>query len=106
MFARLLEMSVKPEKKSEFLNTIRQEIVPLLRKYDGFLDVIQLQVEADPTKMYAITFWNDKKDAEKYETENFTKVAAAYEPFLAKPALVKLCTVDETIFSRVITVAA
>jgi heme-degrading monooxygenase HmoA len=106
MFARLLEMTVKPEKKSEFLDKVREEITPILSQYRGFISIFQLEVEADSTKMYAITFWNEKQDAEKYEKENFAKVAAIYEPLLAKPALVRRCKVSETIYKKNVTLAA
>ena len=106
MFARFLEMTVKPEKKPELLRKMREEVLPILKKYNSFLDVIPLEVETEPTKFYAISLWHEKLDAEKYEKENFHKVQAIYEPFLTTPIVVKHCKVDETIFKKAITVAA
>ncbi len=107
MFARLLEMKVKPETKSEFLNKVNEEVVPILRKHSGLVDVITMEVEAEPTKIYAITLWVDKLDAEKYEKESFSKVKAIQEPYLTTPAVVRLCKVEEkkTIFKKVPSVA-
>ena len=106
MFARFLEMTVKPEKKPELIRKMREEALPILKKYEGFVDVIPLEVETESTVFYAISLWHEKSNAEKYEKENFAKVKAIYEPFLTKPIVVKPCKVDETIFRKVTAVAA
>ena len=106
MFARFLEMTVKPEKKPEFFRKMREEVIPILKKYDGFLDVIPLEVETEPTKFYTFSLWHEKVDAEKYEKENFVRVKAIFEPFLMAPIIVKYCKVDETIFKKMVEVAA
>jgi hypothetical protein len=106
MFARLLVMTVKPEKKPELIKKMREEALPILKKYKGFVDVIPLEVETEPTMFYAISLWHEKLDAEKYDKENFATVKAIYEPFLTMPIVVKPCKVDETIFKKVIAVAA
>jgi hypothetical protein len=105
MFARLLEMTVKPEMKPELIRKMREEALPILKKYN-VVDVIPLEVETEPTKFYAISLWHRKSDAEKYERENFTKVKTIYEPCLTMPIVVRPCKVDETIFKKVTAVAA
>jgi quinol monooxygenase YgiN len=106
MFARFLEMTVKPGKKPELLRKMREEVLPILKKYDSFLDMIPLEVETEPTKFYAISLWHEKLDAEKYEQEHFPKVQAIYQPFLTTPIIVRYCKVDETIPRKVISIAA
>lgn len=105
MFARFLEMTVKPGKDAELLKKLREEVVPILRKHSGFIDVINMEIETEPTKVFAISFWKDKLDAEKYAKETYPKVKAIEEPFLSAPAVVRFCKVDDTA-SRVIGVAA
>jgi quinol monooxygenase YgiN len=106
MFARLLEMTVKPEKKAELFKKVREEVLPILRKYSGFMNVINMEVETEPEKIYLMSIWHDRLDAEKYEKESFAKVKAMYEPFLTMPILVRPCKVDETPFKQVTSVAA
>lgn len=106
MFARLLEMTVKPEKKRELFKKIGEEVVPILKKHSGFMNVINMEVETEPTKVYLVSIWRDNRDAEKYDNESFSKVRAMYEPFLTAPIVVKLCKVDETTFMQVISAAA
>ena len=50
MFARFLDMTVKPEMKPELIRKMREEALPILKKYNGFIDVIPLEVETEPTK--------------------------------------------------------
>ncbi len=106
MFARLLEMTVKPEKKAELFKKIGQDVLPILRKYSGFMNVINMEVEAEPTKVYLMSIWRDKLDAEKYNIESFAKVKAIYEPFMTMPIVVRHCKVDEATFQQVTGIAA
>jgi heme-degrading monooxygenase HmoA len=106
MFARFLELTVKPDKKPELLNKVKQEVLPILKKHVGFIDVMPMEVEIEPTKVYLVSLWHQKVDAEKYEEHDFARVEAIYKPFLTMPIMVKLCKVDEAIFKKVISVAA
>jgi len=40
MFARILEITPKVEKKEEFIRVIKNEVVPILRKQQGFLEIL------------------------------------------------------------------
>jgi quinol monooxygenase YgiN len=106
MFARFLEMTIKPDKKPEFMKKVKDEIVPILKTYKGFFDVIHLEVETEFAKFYSISLWHDKAEMEKYTKENFPKVKAILEPFLTAPLVVKPCTMDETITKKFTAVAA
>lgn len=104
MFTRFLEMTIKPEKKTEFLKKIKNEIIPILKSHKGFFDVIHL--EAEPAKFYAISLWQDKMEMEKYAKESFPEVNAILEPLLAAPVVVKTCTMDEALTARRFMAAA
>ena len=106
MFARFLEMTIKPDTKLELINAIRDEVIPVFKAYKGFSDVIHLEVETDPTKFYAISLWHDRRDMEKYTKENFPKVKAILEPFLTAPLFVRHCTVKEAISMKFVSAVA
>lgn len=40
MFARILEFEVKLEKKEEFVKVVKNQIVPILKKQNGFLEIL------------------------------------------------------------------
>jgi heme-degrading monooxygenase HmoA len=106
MFARFLEMTIQPDKKTEFTKKVKDEILPILKTYKGFFDLIHLEVETEFAKFYSISLWHDKVEMEKYTKENFPKVKAILEPFLTAPLIVKPCMIDETITKKFIAVAA
>jgi len=97
MFARILEITPKLEKKDDLIKTIRQEILPILRKQPGFLEVLPFVPEITKEKMIAITLWTEKREAVKYGEEVFPKVEQILRPFLAVPLEVKTYTVETTL---------
>ncbi len=40
MFARIVEFVPKWEKKEEFIKTLRNEVLPILKKQTGFLEIM------------------------------------------------------------------
>jgi len=102
MFARVLEVTLKIEKKDELINMVRQEVLPILKKQAGFLDVIPLFPEIVNEKVIAITLWTEKRHAEKYMKEVFPKVEQILKPFLAQPVAVKPYNVETTLCDHLV----
>lgn len=106
MFARLLELQIKPDKKPELIKTLKGGVLPILKKCHGFFEMIPLEVETEPTKFYLMSLWHEKRDAEQFNRDHFPEVQAMYEPFLTAPIIVKWCFVDETVTMKTFTAAA
>jgi len=45
MFSRFVECHVKPDKKEDFTNKLRHDVLPILQKQPGFVDLISLVSE-------------------------------------------------------------
>jgi len=101
MFARTLELNMKIEKKPEFTKKVREEILPILRKEPGFVDVLGLESETEP-KVFVVTLWYTKLDAERYEKATFPKGKQILEPYLTVPPIVKFYAVETTISEKFI----
>ena len=101
MFARTLELNMKIERKPEFTKRVREEILPILRKEPGFVDVLGLESETEP-KVFVVTLWYTKLDAERYEKATFPKVKQILEPYLTVPPIVKFYAVETTISEKFI----
>src|SRR6266566_5984490 len=68
MFARILNFEVKPEKKEEFVKVVKNEVLPILRKQTGFLEILPFFPEKmKEEKAISISLWATKQDAERYE---------------------------------------
>ncbi len=89
MFARIITCEVKLEKKDEFVKAVKNEIVPILKKQTGFLEVLPFFPEKmKEEKVIAISLWATKADAERYEREFYPKVLNILKPYL--PATVQV----------------
>lgn len=98
MFARILEFEIKMEKKDEFIKVVRNEILPILKKQTGFLDILPLFPEKmREEKVYNISLWTAKTDAERYEREVYPRVHDILKPYLTTPVTVKPFLVETTL---------
>jgi len=89
MFARILNFEVKPEKKEQFVNVVKNEIVPILKKQTGFLEILPFSSEkTNEEKVITISLWTTKSDAERYEREFYPEVLDILTPFLTTPVKV------------------
>lgn len=76
MFARTVRMQLKPNSVPEFTLTIEKEIIPLLRKQQGFKDEITF-VPSDGKEAVAISLWEQKENAEAYGRGAYPEVLKA-----------------------------
>jgi len=106
MFARILEFTPKAEKKDELIKRVRQEVLPILKKQPGFLELLPFDPEIANEKAFAITLWTDKHEAERYVKEVYPKVEEIVKPFLATPITVKMYKVETTLCEHLVEVLA
>ena len=106
MFARVCELHIKPERKAELLKVMKDDILPLFEQYDGFFDLIPLELDTHPRKFFAISLWHAEEDARTYAKESFPRIYDMLEPYLSAPITVKHGTIDETISKRLVTAVA
>jgi heme-degrading monooxygenase HmoA len=65
MFARKVSLHLKPNSVAAFTQTIENDIIPLLRKQQGFQDEIAFVVP-DGTEAVSVSLWDQKEHAEAY----------------------------------------
>ena len=65
MFARTVRMQLKPNSVGEFTLMVEKEVIPVLRKQQGFQDEITF-VPSDGKEAVAISLWEQKENAEAY----------------------------------------
>jgi len=97
MFARIVEFIPKLEKKEEFVKVVRSEVLPILNKQQGFLEILPLEPETKTEKTIVITLWAEKRDAERYEREVYPKVEGIVKPYLTTPVTFKHYNVETTL---------
>jgi heme-degrading monooxygenase HmoA len=77
MFSRHVTMHLKPNTRAELAQTIEKEIIPLLRKQNGFQDEVVFFPAGAGTEVIAISLWDKKEDAEAYHRGSYPEVLKA-----------------------------
>jgi heme-degrading monooxygenase HmoA len=101
MFTRIVECHVKPEKKDEFNQKLRNDVLPILNRQPGFVDLISLVQDSDRERQVALSFWNTKEDAERYHRENYNRIVEMIKPYLKKDPKVETFNVDTSTSHRI-----
>jgi heme-degrading monooxygenase HmoA len=73
MFARKVSIRLKSDAAGQFIQKMENEIIPLLRKQNGFLDEVTL-IPHGGKEIYAYSFWESSEDAERYDRTAFKEV--------------------------------
>jgi hypothetical protein len=73
MYARNVSINLKPNTASEFTRTLETDILPLLRKQNGFKDEITF-LASDGKDALAISLWDRKESADAYSRETYPQV--------------------------------
>ena len=73
MYARHVSMNLKPNKGDEFNQAFENDILPLLRKQNGFEDELTL-VSRDGKEAVAISLWDRKESADLYSRDSYPQV--------------------------------
>jgi hypothetical protein len=73
MFARRLSVQLKPNKFAEFTKTLEKDIIPLLRRQEGFKDEITFAAP-DGIEVLAISLWDTRANAAMYDASIYKDV--------------------------------
>jgi hypothetical protein len=81
MFARNISIHLKASTLADFTRTFEKDVLPLLRKQNGFKDEITL---AGPggVDVIAISMWENKYDADTYNTNTYPQVLKTLAKFI------------------------
>ncbi len=73
MYTRNVTMKLKADSAPELAGVIENEILPLLRKQQGFRDEITF-VAPERSEAVAISFWETKENAEAYNRTGYPEL--------------------------------
>jgi heme-degrading monooxygenase HmoA len=100
MFARKVAARLKPNSLTEFMNLMECEILPWLRKQEGFLDLITLAVP-DGREVTTVSFWDHKENAQAYNSCGYPEVLKTLGKLLDGTPYVKTFDVVSSTLQRV-----
>lgn len=98
MFARVLDFELKLEKKDEFVKILKNEVLPILKKQTGFLEILPLFPEKmKEGRVCILSLWNTKSDADRYDRETYSKVYDIVKLFLVTPVNIHFYNLETTL---------
>ncbi|MEX1185370.1 MAG: hypothetical protein WEA80_02150 [Gemmatimonadaceae bacterium] len=77
--ARSVRFDIATDKNEEFHTLFRNEVLPMLKKQDGFKNELLL---VQDQHVLAISVWNDMDSARKYESATYPKLDKALRPVI------------------------
>ena len=88
MFARHVNVKLRPGTLPEFTKVMDSEILPWLRKQKGFLDAITLAARGG-SEIVSISFWDQEENARVYNSTGYPEVLEILKKILAGTPQVK-----------------
>ena len=100
MFARTVSLHLKPNSVGEFTRMIEKEIIPLLRKQEGFQDEIML-IASRGSEAVGISLWDEKENGEAYEHKTYPGVMKALAHVVEGTPHVQTYEVSNSTFHKI-----
>jgi hypothetical protein len=104
MFARRVYMHLKPNCVAEFTQKLETEIIPLLRKQEGFQDEISF-VSPGGKEAFALSLWTKAEDADAYNRASYQGVAKIMSTVIEGSPQVETFEVANSTFHKIAAIA-
>jgi hypothetical protein len=107
MFACILAFEVKGEKKEETVKVLKDQVLPILKKQVGFLEILPFfHNKGAAERVFTITLWTNRRDAERYERDFYPKVLDVLTPFLTTTVEVSYSNLETGLCDRFVDALA
>jgi hypothetical protein len=100
MYARNVSFHLKSNMLADYTRIFDKDILPLLRKQNGFKDEITF-AGPNGVDVTAISLWDNKADAEKYNTNSYPEVLKTMARFIEGTPKVQTSDVVSSTFHKV-----
>ena len=100
MFARNVSLRLKSNTLSEYGHLFDSQVLPLLRKQKGFRDEITI-ANSNGQDVTAISLWDNKSDAEAYNTNTYPEVLKSFSKVVDGTPRVQTCEVINSTFHKI-----
>ena len=100
MFARNVSIHLKSNMLSDYTRTFEKEVLPVLRKQNGFKDEITF-ASSGGADVTAISLWDNKANAEAYNTKAYPEVLKTLAKFIEGTPKVQTGEVVNSTFHKI-----
>jgi len=99
MFARNVSFHLKSNTLADYTRTFDKDILPLLRKQNGFKD--EITFSAPSGDVTAISLWDNKVSADTYGTNSYPEVLRTMARFIEGTPTVQTSEVVNSTFHKI-----
>lgn len=99
MYARIVTCTLRTEKREDFNQILRDQVLPILKEQPGFVDLIGMVSAEQPDNTLGIAFWTSKEDADHFYTHS-EPLLDTLKPLLTHPPVVAHYNVQTSIFEH------
>ena len=100
MFARRVSMHLKPNCSKDLTQRLEKEIIPLLRKQNGFKDEITF-LAPERSEAVAISLWDRKENADAYGRDTYPAVLKSLDKVVEGTPTVDMYEVSNSTFHKI-----
>ena len=100
MFTRNVTIKLKANSAPEFASVIENQILPLLRKQQGFRDEITF-IAPERSEAVAISLWDTKENAEAYNRAGYPEVLKTLSNVIDGTPKVETFEVSNSTFHKI-----
>ena len=93
MFTRVVACQAKAGRSEALVRKVKEEVLPILQKQSGFVDLLVLFDKTDPERLVFVTFWIFRGDVETYQYHHYDTITNMLRPLLESPPRVQLFAV-------------
>lgn len=93
MYARVLQMKTKFGQARTLCTAAQRDILPIVSKYPGFIDVMWTIPDDSPDEVLAVSWWQSSEAADKFRTEGYPEVENIYRRYVEGDISVRKCEV-------------
>jgi heme-degrading monooxygenase HmoA len=105
MHARKVTMYLKPNSASELTQRIEKDVIPLLRKQNGFRDEIVF-LAPNGKEAFGISLWENKENAEAYNRTTYPEVTKILAKVVEGTPQVETYEVSNSTFHKIAVAVA
>ena len=100
MYARRVSLQLKPNSSAEFTQRLEKQVIPMLRKQNGFKDEITFVVPAG-TEAFGVSLWDSKENADAYNRGPYAEVTKILANLVEGTPRVETYEVSNSTFHKI-----
>lgn len=105
MYAHRVSVHLKPNSTAEFTQRLEKQVIPMLRKQNGFRDEITF-VGPTGTEAFGVSLWDDKESADAYTRGPYADVTKVLANLVEGKPQVDTYQVSNSTFHKIGATAA